>query len=673
VFLLWLSVLCAGLCSASAQGLDETRLRPDDSSAVERLLSRAGFNDIQKSYALVVGISEFEDFNDLPTAQDPLQVATYLVDEAGFDHVHILTGDKVTKDRLEELMLDDFRTLVGEKDRFLFYWSGHGETLGDGIGARGFLPLKSSRKGRYSTMVSMDDVADWDSYIQAHQVLYLMDSCFSGLVGVAPQSDLGEITRAQLSGPSRHVITAGRADEQTIAVDQLGGSVFTHALLKGLRGGADAANALGKDGLVTVGELKAYLGQEVTRLRTRFAWRKTITPQIRDLRGSDGAFFFPVPAAFPAEDAPQPVEIGPVLEVQLALRDLGYDPGSADGVLSFKTRAALIAFQRTEGLVETGKIDDPTLERIPFALAALVQPQGQMQGQVQGQVDNREVDQPPPEPVDEVASQPISPLVLNPCAACPELVPLPGGQIAFGPLPLEDASPENIQDIAPFFVARTEVTRGQFRAYAEATGLAFIDGKTSDGPTCFAWQPGSKLRRTALAYGQDLGLSDEHPVSCVSRLDAQLYIDWLNEENDGPQYRLPSEAEIEYLLEKQREYVIEEKGLSGVSEAEITCAIGNFGDARTPFPWRNTACRDGHASVAPVGSYEADQHGVSDIAGNLWEWVGECSTQSCGPNAWVKGGSFDDPVKNTLPDIRQTVPADRRQTNIGFRIARDIE
>jgi len=165
---------------ADGGGLDEAVIRPDDRSVAERLLVRAGFRDLQKSYALIVGVNEFDEFTDLPTAKDPERMRDYLVDEAGFDHVHILTGDKVTKDRLEELMLDDFRQIVGPNDRFLFYWSGHGETLGQGPGARGFLPLKTSRKGRFSTMVSMDDIADWDSYITAHQVLYLMDSCFSG-------------------------------------------------------------------------------------------------------------------------------------------------------------------------------------------------------------------------------------------------------------------------------------------------------------------------------------------------------------------------------------------------------------------------------------------------------------------------------------------------------------
>lgn len=591
---------------ADGGGLDEAVIRPDDRSVAERLLVRAGFRDLQKSYALIVGVNEFDEFTDLPTAKDPERMRDYLVDEAGFDHVHILTGDKVTKDRLEELMLDDFRQIVGPNDRFLFYWSGHGETLGQGPGARGFLPLKTSRKGRFSTMVSMDDIADWDSYITAHQVLYLMDSCFSGLVGSAPQSDLADITRAQLSGPARHVITAGRADEQTIAVDQLGGSVFTHALLNGLRGAADATNALGKDNLVSVGELKSYLGQEVTRLRTRFGWQRSITPQIRDLTGSDGAFFFPIPAAFtPDEDdtQPDPPASDGIAEIQQALIDLGYDTGGVTGVLNLRTQVALVLFQRDQGLEESGLADDLTRRAIIRALAGLSLPQGGDDTPMssddtlpdtvfadQGLQQYRDLVQqakpvgsPPPDNQQVVR--------IKPCPDCPTLIRVPGGTMAYGPRPVDDPIPSITEDVTPFFISLTEVTIGQFRAYAEDTGIAFVDSKTSEGPTCFDWQEGDKLRKTAQAFNQGSDLSTDHPVSCVSRRDATGYIDWLNEQTDGPRYRLPTEAEFELLLERQLTYRIQAEGFSRDlnNDADVVCALGNFGDATSQFSWRNTS------------------------------------------------------------------------------------
>ena len=667
----WIAI--ALLCLAaplSAEGLDEATVRPDDSSVAERLLARAGFGEIQKSYALIVGVHDFDDFSDLPTENDPLAMRDYLVNEAGFDHVHLLTGDKVTKARLSELMLDDFRQLVGPNDRFLFYWSGHGETLGDGPGARGFLPLKASKKERFSTMVSMDDVARWDSYIKARQVLYLMDSCFSGLVGAAPQSDLADITRAQLSGPSRHVITAGRADEQTIAVDQLGGSVFTHALLKGLRGAADAKNALGQDNLVSVGELKGYLGQEVTRLRTRFGWQRSITPQIRDLSGSDGAFFFPIPAAFtPTGDPPPPPPAPPLAEAQQALIDLGYDPGGVTGELSIKTQTALILFQRDQGLLETGKLDTETRAALPVALAAMVIGQG---GDEDAVNEAPLVDEP-------VADAPVATFKaprITPCEGCPELVRVEGGRMAYGPRPVNDPIPPLQADVDPFFIATTEVTIGQFRTYLEATGAAFVDGKISEGPTCFAWQLGDKLRQTEMAFGQGLGGSDYHPVSCVSRKDVDRYLEWLNEGNAGPSFRLPTEAEFEFLLDRARE-----RRAFDEADAKRVCEIGNFGDVNSQFSWRNVGCADKHPGLAPVAQYPPDVSGIYDLAGNLWEYVADCWRENlslprqlndCGTGT-LKGGSFDDPLKNTFAHTRQPIPTSRRQTNIGFRIARDVE
>lgn len=707
--LIWALSAHAGL----PQGLDESHAAPARASAADRLLALAGFERIQKSYALVVGISQFDDFPDLPTAQDPLRVRDYLLDEAGFDHVHILTEDKVTKARLQELMLDELRPRVGPDDRFVLYWSGHGETLQQGSGTRGFLPLSHSRPGRYSTMVSMDDIAYWDSFLAAHQVLYLLDSCFSGLAGAAPQSDLADITRAQLSGPSRHVITAGRGDEQTIAIDALGGSVFTHALLKGLGGDADSANANGRDGLITVGELKTFIGQEVTRLRARYGWRQSITPQIRDLRGSDGAFFFPVAAAFTSQPAPPGGEIA---EVQQALADLGYDPGAVDGTMGLRTRAALILFQTAQGLEPTGEIDAETLAKLPYALAAQVR--AQSGGETDAATSNSSGEQAPnddnPWSKDVMASvvprvrpavsvaEPAAPpesepplkiyrdgeqealpgagfdllavdlVTFQPCPGCPELVRVPAGKMAYGPRSVGHPIPPLTEELDAFFISRTEVTIGQYRDYLEQVrGVRRFEGLGSK--SCFAWDAYGKMKRTAQRFSNDWDGAETYPVSCVSRQDALDYVDWLNTDNPGPAYRLPTEAEVEYLLDLSPRNQWE-------SGADL-CQVANFADVDSPFSWRNVACADAHAAAAPVGSFAPDAFGIFDLAGNLWEWVDDCwrgnlslpkAAANCDTGT-VKGGSFDDPLKNAVPETRQPVPSNRRQVNIGFRIARDAQ
>ena len=636
--------------ATQAEGLDEGTVA-DRFSNFERLLHRAGFTDLQKSYALVVGISEFDQFSDLPTERDPTRVRDYLINEAGFDYVHILTEEKVTKARLEELMIDEFRPLIGPSDRFLFYWSGHGETLEVGGGEMGFLPLAQSDKQAFSTMVAMSDLTRWNRFIQAHQVLYLLDSCFSGLAGGVPQSDLAEITREQLSGPGRHMITAGRANEQTIAVDDLGGSVFTHALLKGLRGAADTRNGLGADGLVAVGELQSYIGQEVGRLRNVYNWQKSITPQIRDLTGSDGAFFFPLPASFPPDNLDNATDSNAevilqggdpdITRIQNALIELGYDPGPADGQLGFATRLALIAFQTDEGLDRSGEADDATLTAILQALVSI--------------------------PPTDATSTPI--IRLQTAGRGPELAFIEGATFTMGRDggPPEEG-PATQVTVDPFYIATTETKMALFSEYLVEEGLDFVSQKTEPDPTCYAWTLDGRLQRSAYAYNQLQNTPDDQPVACVSLEDIEGFLAWLNVENRGAPYRLPTEAEFEYLL----------SGLADFNSEQ--CDVVNAADSSSMFEWRKESCDDGHAGVSPVGRFPADQFGLYDIRGNLWEWVSDCWSQThneasptppCDTGT-VRGGSFDDPSKNLASTVRQPVASSRRQANIGFRVARDV-
>jgi hypothetical protein len=50
--------------------------------------------------------------------------------------------------------------------------------------------------------------------------------------------------------------------------------------------------------------------------------------------------------------------------VQAALQDAGYYFGAVTGSLSVETRAALVNFQRDQGLIVTGAIDEPTVEAL---------------------------------------------------------------------------------------------------------------------------------------------------------------------------------------------------------------------------------------------------------------------------------------------------------------------
>ena len=275
-------------------GIDQAFIKPSSEKTWGQLFADYfGLGHYQKSYALIVGISEFSGYNDLPTGQDVIRMKDFLVNEAGFDHVHVLTEDQVSQARLSSLMVDEFPGLIDENDRFLLYWSGHGVTRPLKIGARGYLPLAKSEPGKYASMVSMLDIRRWDPLIPATQVLYLIDSCFSGLAGYATQSDdLRDVAIAQLALPSRMLMVAGSEGQQTFAHDELGGGVFTSAVLDGLKGDADSASTIAKDGVVSMRELADYVGKRVEIERRRFNYRKPITPQLRALANNQGQFFF---------------------------------------------------------------------------------------------------------------------------------------------------------------------------------------------------------------------------------------------------------------------------------------------------------------------------------------------------------------------------------------------
>jgi formylglycine-generating enzyme len=38
------------------------------------------------------------------------------------------------------------------------------------------------------------------------------------------------------------------------------------------------------------------------------------------------------------------------------------------------------------------------------------------------------------------------------------------------------------------------------------------------------------------------------------------------------------------------------------------------------FPWQNLLL-DGYEGTSPVGAFPANGHGLSDMAGNVWEWT----------------------------------------------------
>lgn len=258
------------------------------------LYDKFKYKGYHKSYALVIGISNYDHFKNLPTENDALRMAKYLCNQADFDYVHVLRDKEITGRKIRKLMHEAFPSNLEGKDRFLFYWSGHGVTypLGNG-GKIGYLPLASSQKRAYGSMISMTDISNWDNLLRAKQSLYLLDSCFSGLAGFQTKSDDNQkVSIQRLAQSSHQILVAGNDNEETIASEMLGGSVFTSAIIEGLTTQEADNDTFQSDGLISTKELEQYVGSYVEKKSRESGWNKTISPRLHDLRFSRGDFFF---------------------------------------------------------------------------------------------------------------------------------------------------------------------------------------------------------------------------------------------------------------------------------------------------------------------------------------------------------------------------------------------
>lgn len=78
----------------------------------------------------------------------------------------------------------------------------------------------------------------------------------------------------------------------------------------------------------------------------------------------------PVAAVEPAPSAPTAAPAASAsitARAQARLQELGYSVGKADGIVGPRTRAALLKYQRANGLTESGKLDPATLHALGLA------------------------------------------------------------------------------------------------------------------------------------------------------------------------------------------------------------------------------------------------------------------------------------------------------------------
>lgn len=226
------------------------------------------------------------------------------------------------------------------------------------------------------------------------------------------------------------------------------------------------------------------------------------------------------------------------------------------------------------------------------------------------------------------------------CPGCPELVPLPSGP----------------------YIGKYLVTVDEFAAFVEATGH-----ETDDRCTQITSQPIEHF-----GNWRDPGFPQEgnHPVVCVSWLDATAYVDWLSETTGEP-FRLPTieESQEAAAAGSETTYFWGEDVSQVCQYANV--ADANFKAAFPDDPRQIPACDDGYTYTSPVDAFPPNALGVHDAVGNVWQWTNSCLAGDCA-NAVFRGGGWT--VPNPKYFALDGTFGDRvvlRNTVIGFRVLRD--
>lgn len=267
------------------------------------------------------------------------------------------------------------------------------------------------------------------------------------------------------------------------------------------------------------------------------------------------------------------------------------------------------------------------------------------------------------------------------------MVLIPGGKFPMGGNDGEDDErPVHEVTLSSFYLAKYEVTIGEFKQFIEDTGYrtdadkegasTIWDGKSWTKIAGVNWKndPEGKIRPVS---------EHNHPVIHVSWNDATEYCKWLSKKT-GQNFHLPTEAQWEYSAGNGSKHTQYSWGNGPPKDKQS----GNVGDETTKrkfLEWRIfSGYNDDFLYTAPVGSFFANEFGVFDLSGNVWEWCQDYHDKNyyqispsnnpqgpdTGPLRVMRGGSWRDGPTDARVAYRGYGSPHGRYVFIGFRIAR---
>lgn len=242
----------------------------------------------------------------------------------------------------------------------------------------------------------------------------------------------------------------------------------------------------------------------------------------------------------------------------------------------------------------------------------------------------------------------------------------------------DEKPPHKIVIDYDFEISKYEVTVQSFKSFIRATGYKTDAEKNN---SCYTWINDIWVYKTGVTWKNPNYLQeDTHPVVCVSWEDSKQYIEWLNKQTNK-NYRLPTEAEWEYIAKAGTST----KWSFGNNKKHLKFHA-NIADSLSTYTWKES-WNDGYKYTAPVGSYMANQLGVHDMYGNVWEWCedwyaenyqntprnGSTNNKNHNKKKVFRGASWINFPSSTRSANRFYDTPTSRYNVIGFRVARTLK
>jgi len=218
--------------------------------------------------AIVIGIADYRSLPKADFANDDARVFyDYAIRALGVrpENIKLL----VDADADEVAILKAFRNWLPSKVRsstdVYVYFSGHGYPVEDGNGFY-LLPSRADREFISRTSIQLQEINADLQAAKPKSVTIFMDACYSGQARngenlVASARPIVPKVDKKLFPDNFTVITASQADQWSSSSPELKHGIFSYYLMKGMEGDADT----NKDGRITLGEMRAYLVENVGR------------------------------------------------------------------------------------------------------------------------------------------------------------------------------------------------------------------------------------------------------------------------------------------------------------------------------------------------------------------------------------------------------------------------